>query len=82
MVFRAMAMRAQRADCHDNCDGEAELVMEVLVSLYGIDCVALKGGISPIADDVRRGSKDVFLRTSKARKKQLDFQLKARIHIT
>ena len=75
-------MSAQRADCHDNCDGDAELVMEVLVSLYEIDCVALKGGISPIADDVRRGSKDVFLRTSKARKKQLDFQLKARIHIT
>lgn len=82
MVFRAMAMRAQRADCHDNCDGEAELVMEVQVSLYGIDCVAFEGAISPIADDVRRGSKDVFLRTGKARKKQLDFQLKARIHIT
>ena len=51
MVFRAMAMRAQRADCHDNCDGEAELVMEVVVSLYGIDSVELKGGISPIADE-------------------------------
>jgi hypothetical protein len=31
---------------------------------------------------IRRGWKDVFLRTSKARKKQLDFQLKASIHIT
>jgi hypothetical protein len=51
MVFRAMAMRAQRADCHDNCDGEAELVMEVVVTLYGIDCVELKGDIWPIADE-------------------------------
>ncbi len=33
MVFRGMAMRAQSADCHDNCDGEGEPVSEVLVSL-------------------------------------------------
>lgn len=61
MVFRAMAMRAQRADCHDNCDGKAELVMEVLVSLYGIDCVELKGGISPIVNGCSMAVETCFL---------------------
>lgn len=61
MVFRAMAMRAQRADCHDNCDGEAELVMEVLVSLYGINCVELKGGVALIVDECSMAVETCFL---------------------
>jgi hypothetical protein len=35
MAFRAMATRAQRADCHDSCDGEAELEIGVMLPLLG-----------------------------------------------
>jgi predicted mannosyl-3-phosphoglycerate phosphatase (HAD superfamily) len=33
MVFRATAMRAQRADCHDNCDGKGKVSSLIIKDL-------------------------------------------------
>jgi hypothetical protein len=44
-------MKAQRADCHDNCGGEAELEMGVLVPWFEIEHVECKVCMSPIADE-------------------------------
>jgi hypothetical protein len=42
MVLRAMATRAQSADCHDNCGREAGLDVGSLMPLFGIGEVKLK----------------------------------------
>lgn len=42
MVLRAMATRAQSADCHDNCERMAGLDVGSLVPLFSIGEVKLK----------------------------------------
>jgi hypothetical protein len=42
MAFRAIAT-AQRADCHDNCDGEAESEMGELVPLFDDQMCRIQG---------------------------------------
>jgi hypothetical protein len=57
-MFNAIAKRAQRADCHDSCDGELE--MGVMGPLFEIECVALREIYRPSLVKVRCALNLVF----------------------
>jgi hypothetical protein len=52
MVLKAMAMRAQRVDCHDNCEGEPGLEMGETVPPLGIGQGKIQEGVSLITDEI------------------------------